>query len=76
VPHTITKKLLAIMPAAAMKKLDITPISHLDTICMLPIMPKKRLNIPQKRTVPTNYRSNLARLTVHIPESPYRMSLT
>jgi hypothetical protein len=76
VPHAITKKPLTITPTAATKKLDITPISHLDTICMLPIMQKKRLNIPQKMTVPTNYGSNLARLTVLIPKPRYRMSLT
>jgi hypothetical protein len=43
---------------------------------MPPIMRKKRLNIPQERTVPTNLASDLVRLPVHIQNPPYRMSLT
>src|SRR5215469_14445845 len=58
-PHAITTKRLTITPAVATKKLDITPISHSDTTCTLHIMLKKRLNVPQKRKVPSNYGGNL-----------------
>jgi hypothetical protein len=58
-PHAITKKRLTITPAAATKKLDITPTSHWRTTCMLPIM-RKPLNIPQRRMVLTNYGGNLS----------------
>jgi hypothetical protein len=58
-PHAITKKRLTITPAAATKKLDITPISHWGTTCTLPIM-RKPLNIPHQRMVLTNYGGNLS----------------
>jgi len=59
-PYTTTKKRLTITPAATLKKLGITPISHWDTTCVPPIMRKKRPNIPQKSMVPTNYGANLS----------------
>ena len=58
-PHAITKKRLTIKPAAATKKLDITPISHSDVTCMLHITRKKQLSISQKRMVPADYGGNL-----------------
>jgi hypothetical protein len=40
-PLAITKKRLTITPAAATKRLDITPISHSDTTYTLPFMQKQ-----------------------------------
>jgi len=59
-PHAITKKRPTITPAAATKRLDITPISHSDTTCMPLIIQKKQLNISPKRMVPTNYGGNVS----------------